>query len=183
MKGQTPPHDSQSFPSVRFLDNVREAALATATLGLSPESLLLAWNDWSLHLGSAPGKRTELSLQLMQAIATLTTTDHSSAGASTPASIKTPDPRFAAPAWRYEPYRHWAQAFLLWQEWWSHATRDVPGTDPHHEAVVSFVVRQCLDMFAPSNQLWSNPEVLQTTLQQGGANLWRGGITYLVPYQ
>ena len=174
-----PSDDNQAYPSVRFLDDVRESALALATLGLSPESLLLAWNDWVLHLGSAPGKRTELSLQLMQAIATLATTDHSSAAVGMTANASTPDPRFAASAWQHEPYRHWAQAFLLCQEWWSHATRDVPGTEPHHEAVVSFVARQCLDMLAPSNQIWSNPEVLETTLQQGGANLWRGGLHFL----
>ncbi len=183
MKGQTPVTDSQAFPAVRFLDNVREAGLAVSTLGLSPESLWLAWADWVLHLAGAPGKRTELALQLAQALSTLAAAGYSEALAGAGVGTQMPDPRFAAAAWQHQPYRHWAQTFLMWQEWWRHATHDVPGTEPHHEAVVSFVARQCLDLLAPSNQLGSNPEVLEATLQQSGVNLWRGGLHFLQDLQ
>jgi polyhydroxyalkanoate synthase subunit PhaC len=165
--------DSQSFAAVRVLDKVREAALGVPTLGMSPESLLLAWIDWAIHLAGAPGKRAELTLRLMQAMAGYAAQDQSTA----------PDPRFATPAWQKPPFRQAAQTFLLWQDWWRHATRDVPGTEPHHEEVVSFVARQCLDMLAPSNQLWSNPDVLERTLAQGGANLWRGAMHVLQDLQ
>jgi polyhydroxyalkanoate synthase len=63
---------------------------------------------------------------------------------------------------------------LLCQHWWQHATRQVPGTEPHHEDVVAFLARQYLDWMAPSNQPWSNPQVLEHTLRQGGMNLLRG---------
>ena len=175
--------NSQSFPAVRFLDDVREAQLALATLGLSPESLWLAWADWAIHLAGAPGKRAELALQMLQALGRLAADGHGKEAGATALNTGRPDPRFAAAAWQREPFRHWALTFLMWEEWWRHATRDVPGTEPHHEAVVSFAARQCLDTLSPSNQLWSNPEVLQASLQEGGANLWRGALHYLQDLQ
>jgi len=44
----------------------------------------------------------------------------------------------------------------------------------HHEAMVSFGARQWLDMAAPTNGVLTNPVVLERTLAEGGANLWRG---------
>jgi polyhydroxyalkanoate synthase len=175
--------EMKSFPALRILDDLREASLAQATLGLSPEALWLSWTDWIIHLAGAPGKRAELTLQLLQALGQLASTGTSQGGAGTAASARPLDPRFAAPAWQQEPYRTWVQHFLLWQDGWHQATHDVPGTEPHHEAVVSFVARQCLDLLAPSNQLWTNPEVLERTLQQGGLNLWRGTLHFLQDLQ
>ena len=169
------------FAAVRVLDHVREASLSRATFGLSPESLILAWADWAMHLASAPGKRLELALRLTRT-ATAMTGDAQQTGAPGPESITT-DPRFAGSDWQREPYRQWAKAFLLTEQWWQQATRDVPGTEPHHEQVVAFVARQWLDMMAPSNQPWSNPEVVERTLAQGGMNLWRGGLHLLQDLQ
>jgi polyhydroxyalkanoate synthase len=174
---------ADAFAAVRLLDNVREASLARATFGFSPESLMLAWADWALHLADAPGKRLELALRLTQAGAALSG-DAQQIGApgSGPESMAA-DPRFSGSAWQREPYRQWAQAFLLSEVWWRQATRDVPGTEPHHEEVVSFIARQWLDMLAPSSQPWSNPEVVERTLAQGGMNLWRGGLLLLQDLQ
>jgi polyhydroxyalkanoate synthase len=50
---------------------------------------------------------------------------------------------------------------------------------PHHAAVVNFVTRQMLDIWAPSNLAWTNPEVLRVTREQGGNNLVRGFSNFL----
>jgi polyhydroxyalkanoate synthase len=52
----------------------------------------------------------------------------------------------------------------------------VRGVSPHDEQVVTFVARQLLDVFAPSNCPWTNPEVLKASLQQGGMNFLRGAV-------
>ena len=39
------------------LDRGLKAALAKMTAGLSPIALAAAYNDWALHLATAPGKR------------------------------------------------------------------------------------------------------------------------------
>ncbi len=54
--------DEDGVPSegYRAIDRIREARSAEATGGLSQGTLALALFDWSIHLGSAPGKRMEL---------------------------------------------------------------------------------------------------------------------------
>jgi len=44
----------------------------------------------------------------------------------------------------------------------------------HHERVVSFAARQLLDTASPTNFPWTNPEALEATAEQRGANLIRG---------
>jgi hypothetical protein len=50
----------------RDLDRVTAAALARMTGGLSPAALWLAFTDWAIHLGGAPGTPLELSLAMWQ---------------------------------------------------------------------------------------------------------------------
>jgi poly[(R)-3-hydroxyalkanoate] polymerase subunit PhaC len=84
------------------------------------------------------------------------------------------DRRFAGEAWQYFPFNFMQQTFLLNQQWWYAATTGIRGVSRHHEQVVEFASRQMLDMFSPSNFLMTNPEVLDRTVRQGGANLALG---------
>ena len=143
----------------RDLDRLREAQIGQASGGLSPEGLALAWFDWALHLAAAPGKRAQLALHDW----------------SCPADASG-DPRFRGAGWRLPLFEAIATAFVRTESWWSEATRGVPGTTPHHEAVAAFAARQLLDMMSPSNLPWTNPEVLGRTLAQGGRNLWVGAM-------
>jgi polyhydroxyalkanoate synthase len=59
----------------------------------------------------------------------------------------------------------------------------VHGVSRHHEEVVTFVACQLLDVFAPTNYPWSNPEVLQATLTQGGGNLVRGLVNFVEDWE
>jgi len=136
------------------LDSLREAQLGRLTLGLSPESLALAWADWAMHLAAAPGKRLGLLLHDW----------------SRPGDIAA-DPRFRDPAWRQPPFRQLAEGFLRVEDWWRDATHDVPGMSPHDESVVAFAARQLLDVWSPTNLWWTNPRVLSRTFAQGGRNL------------
>jgi polyhydroxyalkanoate synthase len=52
-----------------------------------------------------------------------------------------------------------------------------------HENAVEFAVRQILDVFAPTNSLFTNPELQQRTILQGGANLWRGAQNFMDDWQ
>jgi polyhydroxyalkanoate synthase len=164
---------ADTFESLRALDRLREAHLGRWSNGLSPESLLLAWADWAVHLGVAPGKRLELALRASQAL-TGFVADALQDGPDPAAG----DPRFKAEAWQQWPFRAWADGFERLQGWWHAATHGVPGTDPHHESVVAFACRQALDTVAPSNLPWANPEVLQRTLAERGANLTRGALHF-----
>ena len=54
------------------------------------------------------------------------------------------------------------------------ATREVRGMTPNNAARISFITRQLLDVWSPSNVPWLNPVVAKRTLEESGANLARG---------
>jgi polyhydroxyalkanoate synthase subunit PhaC len=162
------------------LDLQVHAALARASASLSLASPLLAVADWGLHLALSPGQRMELArLALSQgqqlaryAFECLAAGPNQAARACVEPPAQ--DRRFAAPQWRQFPFNLLHQSFLLTEQWWAAATHGVWGVEKHHEDLVAFGTRQWLDMCSPGNQLASNPQVLERTLQEAGANLLRG---------
>lgn len=177
-----PPASYAPESPYRTFDLAKEASVAKLTSGLSPASLQLALADWLIHLAAAPGKRAELATLALRHAALLGQYLLEAATGRTPAAPAQPSPgdrRFRAGAWQLEPYRFWHQSFLLAEQWWRAATRDVPGVSPHHEDVVAFSARQMLDTFAPANYVATNPEIAQRTALTGGANLAQGVWNYL----
>ena len=164
------------FRSHHVYDRLYHAWLGRVTLGLSPAALWQAYFDWSLHLAMAPGKQTELAVKAMRKASRLYRySTRSLAGDSTPCIEPLPqDHRFEHPGWQRWPFNLWYQSFLLGQQWWYNATTEVDGVTQHHENAVEFAARQWLDLFSPSNFMFSNPEVIEATVAEQGANLVRG---------
>ena len=95
-----------------------------------------------------------------------------------PLALPSPgDRRFESEGWQKWPFNFMYQGFLLYEDWWKEATGKVRGVSPHHLDVVSFMARQWLDVFSPSNNPLTNPDVLAATVSQGGANFWHGFLT------
>lgn len=151
------------------------AALARATGALSPAAALLAAIDWAVHLAVSPGKRLQL-LQLALRLQRQLVHDAGVRMVAPHGVAPAPegDRRFAAPEWQQWPFYLWQRSFLATEKWWDAATHDVFGVEKHHQDLVAFGARQWLDMFSPGNLPWTNPQVVARTVQQGGANLWRG---------
>ena len=161
------------------IDRLMNAAMARLTLSISPASLALAYFDWALHFAVSPGKQEALfEKALRKATRFGVHAMRSVAAPETPPCIEPlpQDRRFGHPAWRQAPFGFIYQGFLLNQQWWHNATTGVRGVSRHHEQVVSFVARQCLDMFSPSNFIATNPELLEATLKSGGSNLFQGAV-------
>lgn len=175
----TPP-PAPAAPCRNPLDLRFQAAVARATLSISPVSLLLATVDWAAHLAGSPGKRLELVNLAQEHLRRITEYAGSVAFASPgfPAlrCIAPPaqDRRFADPAWQNWPFNVMHQSFLLAEEWWQAATTGIAGVSAHHEHVVSFAARQLLDVLSPGNYLPTNPVVLQRTASAAGLNLLNG---------
>ena len=180
------PSMAQPQVAVPALDRIVHAALARFTFGLSPAALAQASMDWRLHLAGSPMKRMELASELAQALANgvvdwmralqghaLVNND-----AGDPA-LQVPDQRFADPAWQRYPFNLYAHAFLQQQAWWQHATSGVRGVSGHHEQMVAFMARQWLDMLAPTNSPFTNPEVIEATLKRNGMNLLEGSKLFM----
>lgn len=164
--------------SYDIADRLYHAAIAAATLGISPISLLLAWQDWALHLGISPGKQQQLVRKVFRKqtkLAAHVAACMAGSGAAEPCIEPLPaDRRFRADVWRLLPFSLYAQSFLLTQQWWHNATTGVPGVTAQHERLVEFYSRQFLDMLSPVNFPFANPEVLRATFNEGGVNFLRG---------
>lgn len=174
-----PPPPPRGLVGGDVLDRMARAGLARFTAGISPAAVGLAFTDWWVHLAGSPGKQAELFHSAASKAARLALATARTAGGGEGAPCIAPersDKRFRDEAWCQPPFDLISQAFLLGQEWWHEATTDVRGVSRHHEAVVSFTVRQLLDMGSPSNFPLTNPTLLRETLAQGGSNLYRGWL-------
>lgn len=164
------------------LDRALRAGIARASRGIAWPSLLTAWNDWFIHLATAPGKQAELVSKAWRKSARLGRYAAECALAKDSAPCIEPlpqDRRFRDPAWQQFPFNLVYQAFLLQQQWWWNATTDVKGVSLPHQRLVSFVARQWLDVMSPSNFVATNPEVLRKAAETGGANLLFGGLDFV----
>ncbi|MFW6027771.1 MAG: PHA/PHB synthase family protein, partial [bacterium] len=163
--------------STQSFNRAVNAHLARFTVGISPYGLASTVFTWWLHLMGSPGKQVLLMEKAARKLARLMIYAETSARDPNahPAIEPLPhDHRFDNEAWKQRPFDLMYQSFLLTQQWWHNATNDVEGLARHEERVVSFVTRQLLDVMAPANFVWTNPEVARTTLEQGGANLVQG---------
>ncbi len=164
------------------IDRMVNANLARGTAGTSPAVLAMAYLDWLMHLGLSPGKQALLNEKAVRKMVRLALyAFKASQNPEIPPSIEplSQDHRFDSESWRQWPYNLISQSFLLTQQWWHNATTHIRGVDKQNEAIVSFVTRQILDMFSPSNSPLTNPEILKATTEEGGQNLVRGWTNFM----
>jgi polyhydroxyalkanoate synthase len=163
------------------LDSVWHSMQGRMTLNISPVSQLLAFYDWAANLADSPGKKVELMEASGKALSKFWENsfrymlDPKGAALDGPAR----DPRFRGELWQQWPYNFLADAFRMTETWWLGATSNLPGVSPHNEQVVSFMTKQALDIFSPTNYLWTNPEIMKVTVEQQGMNLVRGLANFL----
>jgi polyhydroxyalkanoate synthase len=163
-------------------DRLLRARIGRLSLGLSPVGLSLTYLDWLLHLASSPGKQLDLIRKWWRKALRLNLyAARASLRPDTPPAIEPlpQDQRFDNPAWQQWPFNLYYQSFLLAQQWVHNATSGVRGVSPHDEQVVTFAGRQIMDIFAPANYPWTNPEILKATWEQAGTNLSRGATNWV----
>ena len=188
-KTASPPFDvSSDYDTARreLFDRLAHATLARFTFGISPAALGLAYYDWWMHLITSPGKQAELVTKAWRKWARLARYAGQVAMTGDGECCIEPlpqDRRFAAPEWQQAPFNLIYQSFLLTQQWWHNATMDVRGVTHRHEEIVAFIARQLLDVVSPANFLTTNPQVLQRTIETGGANLRQGLANFAEDYE
>ena len=85
------------------------------------------------------------------------------------------DKRFADPEWKSNQFYDFVmQAYLLTTQWAQDLVHNAEGLDPHTRKKAEFYVHQITNALAPSNFVFTNPEVMRETLAQNGDNLVRG---------
>jgi polyhydroxyalkanoate synthase len=153
------------------------ASLAKLTGGLSPHAFGGAWLNVLSNLAVSPGRQIRLarnalekSMALAQFAGKALTGDGVAPKVDNPAYSR----RFSDPAWSRFPFNVIAQTFVTASEWASESVKDVPGAAAAAENVVSFTVREGLELVAPDNYLLTNPELIDLTRREYGRNLLRG---------
>ena len=176
---EPPTPTSQTFEAT---DRALHAAVGRMTHGISPIVLARAYVDWLVHLGLSPGKQAQLvDKAARKALRVAIYAARAARDPATPPCIQPlpQDHRFDHPAWRQPPFQLIQQSFLLTQQWWHNATTGLRGMPRQEQQVLEFAGRQLLDLFSPSNFVLTNPEVLRTTVEQGGANLVQGALNFV----
>jgi polyhydroxyalkanoate synthase len=85
------------------------------------------------------------------------------------------DKRFKDPEWRSNQFFDFVlQLYLLTTHWAQELVKNAEGVDPHTRKKAEFYVQQITNAIAPSNFVFTNPEVLRETLASNGGNLVRG---------
>src|SRR5436305_7412691 len=85
------------------------------------------------------------------------------------------DRRFKDPEWKSNQFFDFVmQLYLLTTRWAQDLVREAEGVDPHTRKKAEFYVQQITNAIAPSNFVFTNPEVLRETLSSNGNNLVRG---------
>jgi len=93
-------------------------------------------------------------------------------------AIAAPDPkdkRFNDPEWTSNQFFDFLkQAYLLTTDWANQMVAGAEGLDAHTRHKAEFYVRQIANAVAPSNFVFTNPELLRETLASSADNLVRG---------
>src|SRR6267154_1178443 len=85
------------------------------------------------------------------------------------------DKRFRDPEWKSNQFFDFVmQLYLLTTQWAQDLVQNAEGVDPHTRKKAEFYVQQITNALAPSNFVFTNPEVLRETLASSGDNLVRG---------
>jgi polyhydroxyalkanoate synthase len=153
------------------------ATLAQWTGGLSPQAFGGAWLNVLTRLAVSPGRQAALARSAVQKSLALAQFAGTSLGGGPhqPEAAGTPyESRFSDPAWAKFPFNVLAQTFLAASGWAREAVKNVPGAAAAAENIVSFTVRESLELVAPDNYLPTNPQLIEKTVQENGRNLLHG---------
>ncbi len=137
-----------------------------------------AWWDWLLNIGKQPARQQDI-LQDAVAKSADTWAFALRAAAGTPVAPLENDSRFADPAWSQWPFNVYARGYRNTVDWWKAALAPLPGVAPEHARSLNFLAETTSEALSPSNFLATNPELLEATRAEAGANLVRGFANWL----
>jgi len=191
--GRVPSHRPFLLPPSTFspevartLDRFFNAWVADYSLGMDPRVLPMVALDWGLKLAWSPGTHARLTEKAWRKLVRFSAYAlQSLADPDAPPAIEPlpQDRRFDHPGWKQWPYNLMSQSFLLAQQWWFNASTGVPAFSRQRKDVMNFATRQMLDVISPANFMTTNPEVLNATVRERGANLLRGWANFVDDWQ
>jgi polyhydroxyalkanoate synthase len=137
-----------------------------------------AFMDLYARMAADPARMTSLSMSMWTDYMKLWQSSWMKLFGMHPPPVAEPatgDSRFKDEDWSSNfVFDHIKQSYLIAARHIQQAVASVEGLPPESEKKVAFFTRQYVDALAPSNFLFTNPQVLRETVQSGGQNLVRG---------
>jgi len=168
--------DTAQHAALETVDREFRAMLARMTGGISPQDYGAAWADWWLHFASSPAKQMELSKSAIEKAMDLWLfTTHALQGQPLPPNDPDhKDRRFGADAWQMYPFNVYARAYQNGAKLLGEMVSGIEGVQERNAQLIGFAMQQFAEAVSPANSPATNPEVIQQTLEEKGANLARG---------
>jgi polyhydroxyalkanoate synthase subunit PhaC len=166
------PQAAAPSPGSELVHAVR-SQLSKLSGGLASDDYLRAWWDWTLNLAMRPDQQLALAASAMSKAAESWqfVQQQLSGQPHTPAQ---PDKNFAGAAWQQWPFNLYAHTYGQIADWSLEALQRATGTAPENQQRLQFLLRQALAAANPAHYLLTNPELLELTRAEAGANLVRG---------
>jgi polyhydroxyalkanoate synthase len=158
------------------VDREFRAMLARMTGGISPQDYGAAFADWWLHYLSSPAKQLEVQQRAVKSALDLWmfTTQAMQGQPLAPNDAEHKDQRFSGDAWTMFPFNLYARAYQNNTRFLHETIADVDGVNDRNEKLLGFALQQVAEAASPANYPGSNPEIIQKTMDEKGANLARG---------
>jgi polyhydroxyalkanoate synthase len=167
---------NQADDALATVDREFRALLARMTGGISPQDYGAAFADWWLHFVSSPAKQAAVQQSAVKSALDLWmfTTQAMQGQPLAPNDPEHRDQRFKGDAWTMFPFNVYARAYQNGTRFLHDAIEGVDGVQERNEQMMGFALQQVAEAVSPANYPGSNPEVIQKTLDEKGANLARG---------
>jgi polyhydroxyalkanoate synthase len=143
-----------------------------------PMNMQESYVEFLTHLFDNPQKLFDMQMQFWSDWATLcqeSTTKFLGGEADNLFDLDLNDKRFKSPAWSESAYFDFIkQSYLLTGKWLQDIIHKTEGLDDETRNKMEFQTKQFVDAIAPTNFLFTNPDVLKETIETGGDNLIKG---------
>ena len=175
LSAATQPAEAQPDATQQLVRGVR-AQLATPVPGVN--DYLRAWADWSLGLALAP-ERQQALLQSALAYGADSARFAWQAAAGQPSPPANGNSTFSGAGWDQWPFNVYAHAHDNLKAWSREALGAAGGVSAENAQRLEFLQRQWLNFTSPAHYLPTNPDLLEQTRRENGANLLRGAQHWL----
>lgn len=130
--------------------------------GVSAISNMLAIYDWLMHFACSPDSQMNLMISSYQKMINYFDNqwEHN-------------DRRFKNDLWKTFPFNYYVKSFLLTEQL-LHEAANIRGVTKHHQLMNHFMTQQLLNIISPTNNIFTNPEVLDASYKQNGVNFING---------
>jgi polyhydroxyalkanoate synthase subunit PhaC len=162
--------DAQSGTPLQLVRGVR-AQLAAPLPGVN--DYLRAWADWSLGLALDP-ERQQALFQSALAYGADSARFALQAANGKPSAQADGKTGFAGAGWEQWPFNVYAHTHENLKAWSREALSAADGVSVENAQRLEFLQRQWLNFASPAHYLPTNPDLLEQTRRENGANLMRG---------